>query len=85
MEKKQSVKRTSLRSSSVATTTAIPVGIAKANSGTLPTDTNQTNGVLSFVYEANREAVGTDRLGALDLDGFHSKNVAEIGEFKNGV
>ena len=63
----------------------IPARISKRNSGTLPTDTNGTNGVLSFVYKANREAVGTDRLGALDSDGFHSKNVAEIGDFRNGV
>ena len=59
--------------------------IAKANSQTLPTDTNGTNGVLSFVSQANCEAVETDRLGALDLDGFHSRNVDEIGDSKNSV
>ena len=63
MEKNQSMKRTLLRSSSVA----VAVQIAKANSQTLPTDTNGTNGVLSFVSQANPEAVETDRLGALDL------------------
>ena len=63
----------------------IPARISKGSSQTLPTDTNGTNGVLSLVYLLSRIAVETNRLGALDSDGFHSRIVAEIGDSKNSV
>ena len=73
-----------MRSSS-AIAVAVDVGISKTNSGTLSTNTNGTNRVLGLGYQSIRVTAETDRLGALDSDGFRSKNVAEIGEFKNGV
>ena len=80
---KQCMKRTFV--TSVAIAVALDVRISKTNSGTLSTNTNGTNRVLGLGYQSIRVTAETDRLGSSDLDRFHPKNVAEIGEFKNSV